>query len=515
MTIRARMCALVVSSIALWCAPGALAGPITPPPGPVAGTHKTLTEVEPRIAINAVNTPGDAGSVYRISQAGSYYLTGNLALTDGRSGIVIGVSGAVVDLNGFTISGGTSGAAGVKDLAGGSVVRNGSVLSTPAGGIIVGEGSLVEDVSVAASSFTNAITIGERSVVRRATVVGGTAVRADRRCVIEDVLGTNVSTGVSASGKDGVVVRSSRFNSFSIGAGVDAGTGVVVEDCTFDGMVSAVNGGNGSRVVRTETNFCTTGFDLGARSVVQDCVVRWSEAYGIRAGAELSMSRVWVYGGSNGGVVAANDASLDGVTVVGTGFRGISVGSRVTLTNCVVSGTSGASAIGIVVLDNAVLTGCRADENLGDGISGRDSVKVVGSQSSGNSGRGVAINNGGTVEGCNVRNNALGGVAVNFSCRVSGNNLNGNGSGGGVQGGIMASGRQNEIVENHSSFDEVGILVSGTRNMVARNTVGEPTSGTTFSIVAGNSVGPVVNVAGVGAFTGVANSTHSQANFEQ
>lgn len=493
----------------------ALAGPITPPPGPVASTHKTLTEVEPRVAINAVSTPGDAGSVYRISQAGSYYLTGNLALTDGRSGIVIGVSGAVVDLNGFTISGGTSGAAGVKDLAGGSVVRNGSVLSTPAGGIIVGAGSLVEDVSVAASSIANAITIGERSIVRRATITGGTAVRADRRCVIEDVTGTNVNNGVSAFGMDGVVVRSSRFSAFTIGAGVDAGAGVVVEDCTFDGMVTGVNGGSSSRVVRTETNSCTNGFNLGARSVVQDCVVRGSAAFGIQAGAELSMSRVSVHGGSNGGVIAGNDASLEGITVVGAGFRGISVGSRVTLTNCVVSGTTGASAIGIVVVDNAVLTGCRADENLGDGISGRDSVKVMGAQSSGNSGRGIVINNGGTVDGCNVRNNGLGGVAVNFSCRVAGNSFNGNGGGGGVQGGIMVSGRQNEIVENHSSFDEVGILVSGTRNMVARNTVGEPTAGTTYSIVAGNSVGPVVNVAGVGAFTGVANSNHPQANFEQ
>lgn len=492
-----------------------VAGPITPPPGPVASTHKTLSEVEPRTAINAVNTPGDAGSVYRISQAGSYYLTGNLALTDARSGIVISVSGAVVDLNGFTISGGTSGAAGVKDLAGGSVVRNGSVLGTPAGGIIVGAGSLVEDVSVAGTSIAAAFTIGERSVVRRATVVGGTAVLADRRCVIEDVTGTNVSTGVSAFGKDGVVVRSSRFSAFTSGAGVDAGAGLVVEDCTFDGMVTAVSGGSGSRVVRTETNSCTNGLNLGARSVVQDCVVRGSAAFGIQAGAELSMSRVSVYGGSNGGVTAGNDASLDGVAVVGAGFRGISAGSRVSLTNCVVSGTSGASAIGILVLDNAVLTGCRADENLGDGISGRDSVRVEGSQSSGNSGRGIVINNGGTVEACKVRNNALGGVAVNFSCRVVGNNLNGNGGAGGVQGGIMASGRQNEVVENHSSFDEVGILVSGTRNMVARNTVGEPTSGTTYSIVAGNSVGPIVNVAGVGAFTGVANSNHPQANFEQ
>ncbi|NJO35687.1 MAG: hypothetical protein HC869_24025, partial [Rhodospirillales bacterium] len=54
------------------------AGSLTPPPGPIAPTSKALSEVEPRIAINATNTPGDAASQFIISQPGSYYLTGNI-----------------------------------------------------------------------------------------------------------------------------------------------------------------------------------------------------------------------------------------------------------------------------------------------------------------------------------------------------------------------------------------------------------------------------------------------------
>ena len=50
----------------------AFSGSLTPPAGPVAPTPGP----EPRIAINATNTPGDADSVYRIAQPGSYYLTG-------------------------------------------------------------------------------------------------------------------------------------------------------------------------------------------------------------------------------------------------------------------------------------------------------------------------------------------------------------------------------------------------------------------------------------------------------
>src|SRR5690606_18106937 len=83
----------------------AVAGPLNPPAGPVAPTHKTLTEVEPRTPINAANTPGDADSVYRIFQPGSYYLTGNIVGQAGKRGIEIASSNVTLDLNGFALQG--------------------------------------------------------------------------------------------------------------------------------------------------------------------------------------------------------------------------------------------------------------------------------------------------------------------------------------------------------------------------------------------------------------------------
>lgn len=54
-------------------APGiAFAGDLNPAPGPIAPTHKTLTEIEPRIAISAANTPGDADSMFRTTQPRPY-----------------------------------------------------------------------------------------------------------------------------------------------------------------------------------------------------------------------------------------------------------------------------------------------------------------------------------------------------------------------------------------------------------------------------------------------------------
>ncbi|RMD64345.1 MAG: hypothetical protein D6824_04110, partial [Planctomycetota bacterium] len=83
----------------------ALAGPLNPPAGPIAPTHKTLTEVEPRIAVSADNTPGDADSVFKITQSGSYYLLGDVVGERLKFGIEITAPNVTLDLNGFTLQG--------------------------------------------------------------------------------------------------------------------------------------------------------------------------------------------------------------------------------------------------------------------------------------------------------------------------------------------------------------------------------------------------------------------------
>src|SRR5262245_50105057 len=82
----------------------ALAGPLNPPVGPVTSTYKTLSDVEPRTAINATNTPGDATCLFRITTPGSYYLTGNVTGVPGKAIITVanaGQVGVTIDLNGF------------------------------------------------------------------------------------------------------------------------------------------------------------------------------------------------------------------------------------------------------------------------------------------------------------------------------------------------------------------------------------------------------------------------------
>src|SRR6185503_1887400 len=79
-------------------------GSLTPPGAP-APTMRTLDQIEPRIPINAANTPGDADSLFRITQPGSYFFTGNITGVAGKHGIEVAASNVTIDMRGFEMAG--------------------------------------------------------------------------------------------------------------------------------------------------------------------------------------------------------------------------------------------------------------------------------------------------------------------------------------------------------------------------------------------------------------------------
>ncbi len=93
----------------------AVAGPLTPPPGPIGSTGRTVQEIydkiartdmglaEPRIPVQSL--PGSSTALHVISQPGSYYLTGNIIGEADKNGIHIEASSVNLDLAGFTMSG--------------------------------------------------------------------------------------------------------------------------------------------------------------------------------------------------------------------------------------------------------------------------------------------------------------------------------------------------------------------------------------------------------------------------
>ena len=89
---------------------------------------KTLDQIEPRKEINATNTPGDASSVFRITAAGSYYLSGNITGVSGKNGIIVSAEDVTIDLNGFELLGVAGSSNGIVAISTRSVhIRNGLI----------------------------------------------------------------------------------------------------------------------------------------------------------------------------------------------------------------------------------------------------------------------------------------------------------------------------------------------------------------------------------------------------
>ena len=117
-------------------------GSLTPPGAP-APTMKTLDQIEPRVAINATNTPGDADSLFKITQPGSYYLTGNITGVAGKHGIEIAAPangpGVTIDLMGFELTGVPGSLDGIAATTAGArniAIVNGAVRAWGGDGVV-------------------------------------------------------------------------------------------------------------------------------------------------------------------------------------------------------------------------------------------------------------------------------------------------------------------------------------------------------------------------------------------
>src|ERR1043165_2515817 len=150
------------------------AGPLNPPSGAVTSTYKTLSEVEPRIPVNAANTPGDATNSFNINQPGSYYLTGNITGSSGKSGIRINAADVTLDLCGFGVKGVSGALAGivVNITASRVAIMNGSVTGWPQDGIDGGFNTLGRYENIIASGN------GPASTSRFSIRAGATAIVA-------------------------------------------------------------------------------------------------------------------------------------------------------------------------------------------------------------------------------------------------------------------------------------------------------------------------------------------------
>ncbi len=276
--------AAAVAVVLLWTGTVG-AGPLDPPAGPVAPTFKTMTDVEPRIALIAANTPGDTDSVFKITQSGSYYLTGNLAGVSGKSGIEIAASNVTIDLRGFTMQGVTGSLDGIVTSGGsGITIQNGFITGWSDGiDLVFSRQSRVSGVN--ASDNTGAgIRTGNEAIVR------------------ECIAFSNDANGISVGGAGSGVIESCIARSNTLD-GITLSASGVVRNCD-----ARNNGGAG---IRSSSN----GYSL-----ITECSALENVGDGIRVG--------------NGATVSRNTCSFNGDAGIGAGIRATGVDNRIEENNC-------------------------------------------------------------------------------------------------------------------------------------------------------------------------------------
>ncbi len=286
LTVTLPIAGVIILTTAFWTS----AGNLNPPAGPVAPTMKTLAEIEPRIAINATNTPGDATSIFKISQPGSYYLTGNVTGVAGKNGITIATIGTTtIDLNGHSLVGVPG---SLDGLLGQRVrVQNGFAVSWGGHGICISQGildrlhasnnglegiqatwgSIITDCTAEANGG-DGIAVGDVSRIAGCVAKSnqGWGFKVDGACIVADcVVYANSAGGIQAVvGPSTTISHCMLFS--SLGDAITVGNSCVV---TGNHVVAAVAGihatGNRSRIEGNTVVGCSIGFDVdGTDSVL-------------------------------------------------------------------------------------------------------------------------------------------------------------------------------------------------------------------------------------------------------
>jgi hypothetical protein len=261
----------------------AKAGPLTPPGGPVTSTPGP----EPRIAVNAQNTPGNGTAIFVISQPGSYYLTGNVQGATGKYGIQITASNVTLDLNGFTVQGvpgaldgvvgvGVNnvtvyngvcrgwGGAGVT-LYGGStncVIRNVTSFNN-ASGLYVGGGGQVTDCIASSNSGFGISAEGEGLITGCLAISNtGAGIVGVAHCIISDCISSGNGRGVEVI-TGCTVTRCSVMS--NVADGIRATLTNTITDNTLRSNVTGVRliagpSAGANRVERNTASFCGTSY---------------------------------------------------------------------------------------------------------------------------------------------------------------------------------------------------------------------------------------------------------------
>lgn len=475
---------LSFTALALLITSGLLhAGPLTPPVGPVASTHKTLSDIEPRVPINSINTPGFGSIAFIISQPGSYYLPGNITATPGKTVIIeIESSGVTLDLGGFQLSGVGIAQHAVQISPGtpSVLVKNGFISGCVSHGV-TSNGLLIEVAGLNINSCGgNGIDLNALSRVTN--------------CAVR----SNSSHGIRVGSNSLVSGCLSSTNAIN---GIEALGGSIVTDCVCEGnAVGMLLGSNclvsNSRVsnpaAATSTAFLSNGGESGA--ALTDCRASGGGRGFYFQSGRVSLTRCSATGmtGGQNAIDVGHDSTLSDCRADNNSGHGFVLAARCQVQNCAATLNAG-DGFRATSTNAGSFIQCLAANNNANGFNLADGVTIQACTANNNLQRGISLANGGSVIDCTTRSNQTDGIAVNFACVVRGNSCNGDGTGIGFDAAIRVTGQANRIEANHISFADRGLLISSSGNTIFRNSLKGCT--VNFDIVGGNDVGPIGSAA--------------------
>jgi parallel beta-helix repeat protein len=397
------------------------------------------TPAESRIPIGPETTPGDADatpSLFKITQPGSYFLTGNIAGVAGKSGIELAADGITIDLNGFTLQGAAGSLNGIHSSASSRqlTVLNGTVRGWGIGIVNLFEGGRFVGVKLIGNA-----TLG---------LSGGPA------AIITDCLASGSgSTGFQVSAGSILTRVIARTNGSGI---VGTGDGIQAIDCVVadNGNMGMVLDGDASTVVGcSAVNNGSTGLGVGSNSAVDRCVAK-----------------------NNGG-------------------HGLYVGIYSTVTRCV----AGLNQIsGVFASNGCLVSECTLTGNTLDGLTGSGNLRAENCSAVGNGQHGFYFLAGTQIRGCIARGNGTHGIfAYGPYCRIEANHATGNGAHVNTGAGIHVTSSSNHIEGNTCNQNPFGITVTAGDNLVLRNTARGNTA-SSFNFAAGVEYGQVITNPGAG-----------------
>ena len=328
------------------------AGPLDPPGGPVSSTYKTLDEVEPRIPINASNTPGNATATFRIAQPGSYYLPESFTATPAKSGLFITADNVTIDLQGFTIDGNSNGTQGINIADGRK-------------GVTIHSGAIVDFTSDGVRA-PNAIDTHLRDLV--VDSVGGAGIDIGNHSIVETCRVRTAVDGILAA--KNAIIRDCSV-SFCSSNGITTGTGATITGCTSE--------------------FCTLdGISANQGSTISWCTASTNSDAGI-VGLHSSISNCSAFDNGDDGFVASGACTLSNCSAVSNVGDGFLAGTGAVIRDCAAqdNGDDGFS-----ITADCLVSRCTADSNEGAGIHVPDGI--------------ITTNSDNRVEHCNVTDNAVG-----------------------------------------------------------------------------------------------------------